>query len=467
MIVVQGSDEVEKSPGEAHILVVWKMSAFLIRPRLRLQNPSIVFSVTAKLKPTEQVKSEILREEYLPSQVPSGMNLLESFNNDPALGGVKPWLSALRVSRVAPVTQAARDLMRPLKNVSRNSIRIYPAVNARIRYSRPNSTSTNPSVIAALDVDITPFANCELTLREVQLDVTGGRVEDLNSTPGLTLPIKCLPQDDITFLYRISPHDIDITYKSQIRSLAISIVANVHLTSACLPKISMHWTTTLDFTPPVNHSYGTPTQSIQRAHRPSQISIGSSSFETAPTVSSLAPILPDALPHTEVTTSHQRSSSIPDFGVTCTFTGPPSSQPIVPGVPFSWSVFIVNRSDRPRKLALVVIPKRRRTEARITRPPLTSHGNSHRDSQVADAVLDENIVYAMQRNSAVESTEIVCMSTGIRIGPLAPLACHEVELKFMALKVGIVGVEAVRVVDLGTQEHVDIQDLPSILVSPQ
>lgn len=89
-----------------------------------------------------------------------------------------------------------------------------------------------------------------------------------------------------------------------------------------------------------------------------------------------------------------------------------------------------------------------------------------KDPKIADAVVDENIVHAMQRNSVVESTEIVCLNTDARIGPLAPSACHEVELKFMALKVGIVGVEAVRVVDLGTQEHVDIKDLPSILVSP-
>ena len=71
----------------------------------------------------------------------------------------------------------------------------------------------------------------------------------------------------------------------------------------------------------------------------------------------------------------------------------------------------------------------------------------------------------MQRNSAVDSTEVVCMSTEARIGPLAPSACFEVELKFMALKVGIVTVEAVRVSDLGTQEHVDITDLPTIHVS--
>jgi hypothetical protein len=395
------------------------------------------------------------------------MNLLESFSDDPALGGVKPRLSALRVSRVAPVTQGARDLMRPLKNISRNSIRIYPAINARVRYSRPNTTPTNLSVLASLDVDITPFASCEITLREVDLDITGGSVENLNSIPGLTLPIKCLPQDDITFIYRLLPDDLDMTNKSQARTLSISITASAHLTSACVPKISMQWTTTLDFTPPVNNSFGHPTQPIQRPHRPAQLSIGSSSFETVQTVPSLATLRPDALPHTEITTRHQRNPSMPDFGVTCTFTGPPSSQPILAGVPFSWSVFIVNRSDRARKLALVVLPKRRRTEARITRPPSTGYGDPHKDPKIADAVVDENIVHAMQRNSAVESTEIVCLSTDTRIGPLAPSACHEVELKFMALKVGIVGVEAVRVVDLGTQEHVDIKDLPSILVSPK
>jgi hypothetical protein len=114
-----------------------------------------------------------------------------------------------------------------------------------------------------------------------------------------------------------------------------------------------------------------------------------------------------------------------------------------------------------------VIPKRRRTEPRITRPPSTGYGGSRRDPKVADAVVDENIVYAMQRNSAIDSTEIVCLSTDTRVGPLAPSACYEVELKFMALKVGIVGVGAVRVVDLATQEHVDIKDLPTILVSPK
>jgi hypothetical protein len=466
LIVVQGPDETEDNPGEGHILVVWKLSAFLVRPRLRLQNPSIVFSATANLKPAEQAQTEILKDEYLPSQVPSGMNLLDSFSGDTSLGGVKPRLSALRVSRVAPAGLVAREMMRPLRNISRQAIKVYPSINARVRYSRLNTSPTNPTIIASLDIDITPYANCEMLLRKVELNIIGGCVEDLNSAQGMKLPITCLPQDDITFLYRLTPDDLDITNKSLLRALDISIAACANVSTVCTPEISMSWTTAVDFTPPVNPGFGHPAQPIHRLNRPSQLSIDSSSFETVPTVSPLAITRPDALPSIEVATRHQRNPSIPDFGVTMTFTGPSDETPIYPGIPFVWTVFIVNRSDRPRKLALVVLPKRWRTEARITRPPSTGHAGPRKDHKIADAVIDENIIYAMQRNSALEPTDIICMNSDTRVGPLAPSSCYEVELKFMALRVGILNLEAVRVVDLGTQEHVDIKDLPTILVSP-
>ncbi|RAL63799.1 hypothetical protein DID88_003443 [Monilinia fructigena] len=398
LIVVQGSDEAANDGG--HILLIWKLSAFLARPRLRLQYPSVVFAATANLKAAEQVDTNTLRQEYLPSQVPSGLNLLEAFNGDVYLKGIKPRLSALRVARVAPSAQIARDLARPFKNISRQSIKVYPAMNARVR---------------------------------------------------------------------ISPDDSDATNKSRIRAIDISITATANVGNVCKPQIAMQWSTSLDFTPPINNGFGQSTKPIQHPNRPSALSIGAT-FDSIPTISSLAVNHPDALPTVEVTTpthSHNRNqSSVPDFGVTMTFSSP-STSPVYPGHPFIWSIFIVNRSDRPRKLALLVLPKRRRTEARITRPPSAGHGSARRDPKVADAVLDDNIIYAMQRNSAMESSEVVCLSTDTRVGPLAPSACYEVELKFMALKEGIVGVEAVRVVDLGTQEHVDIKDLPTIVVKPE
>ena len=99
----------------------------------------------------------------------------------------------------------------------------------------------------------------------------------------------------------------------------------------------------------------------------------------------------------------------------------------------------------------------------MTRPPSAS-GRKHGGKDVADAVTDENVLHALQKNSSVESTDVVCLSADTRVGPLPPGACHVVELQFLALQQGVVGLEAMRVVDLGSQEHVDIRDLPTMLV---
>lgn len=46
---------------------------------------------------------------------------------------------------------------------------------------------------------------------------------------------------------------------------------------------------------------------------------------------------------------------------------------------------------------------------------------------------------------------------------LASGACYTAQLKFLALSAGVLGVDAVRIVDLATQEAADIRDLPSIV----
>lgn len=462
LIIVQGPDENSRSSNEGHVLVIWKLPVFLSRPvRLRPQNPTVVFSATASLKAAEQVDLDVREDEYLPSQVPSGLNLLESFGNDAALGGTKPRLSALRVSRVVPATRVAKDLMRPLKNISRRTLRIVPAFSARVRYARPNSTPSNPSIIASLDIDITAFAGLQIFIEKVIFAVNDGIVEDLNTAQGLSLPMACLPRDDATFLYRLLPDEMDIT-KTNVKPVNIFIQAKVIVSSDCEPMISLRWQTSIDFTLPVNPGYNQPVPAIQRDHRPSQLSV--SSIDGIPTGASLAVARPDALPSMEAVTRHQRTASIPDFGVTMTFTSASVSK-VKPGEIFTWDIFVVNRSDRARKLALIVFPKRRRAERVNTNRPMST-GYGRRDPGVADAFTDENILHAMQKNAAIEPVDIICLSTDVRIGPLAPSACHTVELRFMPLREGIISIEAVRVIDVATQEHVDIRDLPSIIVAP-
>jgi hypothetical protein len=493
--------------GQRHVYAIWKLPVFLSRPRIRLQMPSVVFSGVANFNMNSGVSSHLSRlgGGYMQSCMPSGMNLLEPFATDPLLGGVKPQLSAQRVSKVAPLTQP-NDALHRISGLQTLKLKIYPVLHTRVRFSRPNTTPPSAAMIALLEVDFTPYFDCEVALDKLTLDVTDGTVEDLNSQDGMRLPLSCVAHDHLTFLYKLAPQQRDIVSRNLARDLIITIEVLVLVRpeneqNACTPRLTMTWTTSLDFTPPVNPGFGQPkTTPIQRSHRPSQLSI-SGGVDSQPLVSPSV-IRPDALPSLEAATARPLESALPDFGITMTFTGP--SKPVLLGEEFTWTVFIVNRSrpDMPgahtssstpsiihhpaaaaagsataRKLMLVPIPRRRRNELRVIRPPSTAiaitttaptgggpaAAGPKRDPLIADAVLDESVVHAMQRNSVVDAAELVCLSADLRVGPLAPNACAVVDLRFLALRAGVVGLEAVRVVDLGSQEHVDVRELPLVV----
>ncbi|KXX77030.1 hypothetical protein MMYC01_206114 [Madurella mycetomatis] len=472
--------------GEKHFYALWKLSVLLGRPRIRLQLPSALFSGAASLRPPAPDQHSGLRDGYMASCTPSGMNLLEAFANDPMLGGVEPRLSAQRVSRVAPVTKP-KDALQRINGLQNLKLKIYPVLHTRVRFSRPNTATPSAALIALLEIDFTPFFDCEVFLDKIHLSMTDGTVEDLNTQDGISFPLSCVAHDHLTFLYKLSPQQLDRLTKtppSQDLNITIQVLVLVRPEgepNPCTPRLLM-------------------TQPIQRSHRPSQLSI--SGGVDAQSLVSPSVSQPDALPSLEAAAAAARTveTALPDFGVTMTFTGPPG--PIRLGEEFVWSVFVVNRS-RPdhhqlpaatagppsiatpapptatasRKLMLFPIPRRaRRNELRVIRPPSTATGGGggggaaagsskqQRDPLIADAVLDETVVHSMQRSSVVDCAEMVCLSADVRVGPLAPDACAVAELRFLALREGVVGVEAVRVVDLGSQEHVDVRDLPLVVV---
>ncbi|KAK4681954.1 hypothetical protein QC764_112100 [Podospora pseudoanserina] len=485
-------DEVED--GTKFVYAVWKLSVFLGRPRIRLQMPSVVFSGTAGLKQADPENNPDQRDGYMLSCVPSGMNMLDSFASDPMLGGIKPHLSAQRVSRVAPATQSKESLRR-IPGLQNLKLKIFPLLHCRVRFSRPNTSPPSPALIALVETDFTPYFDCEASLNKISLDVTNGTAEDLNNQPGMRLPLSCVAHDHLTFLYKLTPSSLDLaTTKGPIRDRDLVITIEISIlvrpdseSNPCTPKLSMTWTTPLDFTLPVNPGFGQPmTQPIQRSHRPSQLSI-SGGVDSQPLVSPSV-IRPDALPSLEAAARSATETTLPDFGITLTFTGP--DKPVYVGEEFVWTVFVVNRSrptsmiapagmhlsyssmtasmtasSQARKLMLLVVPHRRRNEGgALGRPTMRGNMGGKKDSGMADAVLDENVVYAMQKAGGVDNTEVVCLSADVRVGPLAANACSVVELRFLALREGVVGVEAVKVVDLGSQEHVDVRELPLVVV---
>ncbi|KAI1819972.1 TRAPP trafficking subunit Trs65-domain-containing protein [Xylaria intraflava] len=452
---------------------IWDKFVFLSRPRIRLQRPSAVFAATANSRSATGPLSNGPQDGYMQSGIASSLNLLESFSSDPALNGIKPRLSALRVSRVSPFTQRTDDLVRPVKSFPTFSLRIYPAVHSRIRFTHLNSASATTAVIAMLEVDFTPFFNCEIMLDKIALTIPDAVVEDLTDEAGLRLPLSCVSHDHITFIYRIVPIDTDVPAKNLLRDLSIAISSTALVGPRIKPQLRMAWIAAIDFTVPMNPGYGTTIQPIQRTHRSSHLSNGGESVTlTAPSVAR-----PDSLPSLEASTT-QIETTVQELGLTVTFTAPSPAHKIFVGDTFSWDVFFVNQSPSQsaaaRKLAMVVISTRRRHESRVTRtlsilqapegPDRRSTSTPHRSRDVAEAILDDNVVHAMQTSGIVDNAQLVCLSPDLRVGPLAPGACQSVELKFLALKEGIVGVDAVRIIDLVSNEHVDIRQFPSIIV---
>ncbi|PLB43879.1 hypothetical protein P170DRAFT_368702 [Aspergillus steynii IBT 23096] len=448
-LVVVNEFEGESGSGN-HVYVIWSVETFLKRPRIRIQHPSFLFIASASLNPSDARQGESREDDYLPSLVPASTNILQPLATDKAFPQKDPFLPASRLLRVVPA-KYSEDPIYNVEQASGHPIRVVPAASARIRYSRLNSFCGRPTTIASLDFEVTPFLNCDVVFEKADLRISDGTIETLSDQQGLVPPVICRPRDDITLIYKLTPEygpDPNPSTTVMISVLDISLEATVRLSEDCNPRILMQWRTNVDFSMALNPTFGGPSQALQRNNRPASLPMTpnqSNSVIGAPANRS---------------SLRDRAYSATGLGVTISFSGPSS---VEVGKPFSWNVFIVNRSTHPRKFAMVGIPRRKRADPRghVARPSSSSL-SSRKEDQVAEAVTDDNIVHAMQKSVAGQEVELVCLSTDVRVGPLLPGTCFATELKLLPLAVGSLRMESVRLVEVNTNETTDIKDLPDI-----
>ncbi|OJJ49670.1 hypothetical protein ASPZODRAFT_58307 [Penicilliopsis zonata CBS 506.65] len=450
LVVVNAFEDGERSGN--HVYVIWNVEAFLRRPRIRIQNPSLLFQSSVNLNPPEKLRDESENDDYLPPLIPASANILQALSANQGSSQTDPFLPASRLLRVIPATYTEE----PVHNIKQHPghpIRVVPAASARIRYSRLNSFSGRPTTVASLDFEVTPFLNCDVLFDKADLQLSDGTIETLSEVPELTPPILCRPRDDITLVYKLMPEygpDPNPSTTVMASTLDISLGATIKLSEDCNPRIFMQWRTTVDFSVALNPTFGGPSQALQRNNRPASLPMASHQANSA-----------SGVPQSNRSSLRERAYSTTDSGVTISFSGPVN---VEVGKPFSWDVFIVNRSTIPRKFAMVAMPRRKRIDPRthVARPS-TSSISSFRGDEVAEAVTDDNIIHAMQKNAAGQDAEIISLNTDIRVGPLLPGTCHSFELKLLPLMIGSLHLEAVRLVDVTTNETTDIRDLPDIV----
>ena len=400
-----------------HVYLIWSIDSFLSefdshedttenaltlleRPRNRIQHPSLLFIGSATLNPSEASRPVDPEDDYLPSLVPASTNMLQSLAGGKSISHKDPFLPASRLLRVVP-TAYSEDPVYNIQQQHGHPFRVVPAASARIRYSRLSSYTGVPTTVASLDFEVTPFLSCEVSFDKAALSLSEGTLESMSDIPGLTLPLTCRPRDDVTLVYKLTPEygpETNPSSTAMMSVLDISLSAVVLLSEDCQPRISMEWKTNVDFSIALNPTFGGPSTALQRTNRPTSLSVSGQSATATATRSSL----------------RERAYSVTDVGVTISFSGPTRVQV---GSPFSWGVFIVNRSSIPRKFALIVLPRRKRVDPRghVARPSSASI-SSRKENEVAEAVTDDNIIHTLQKSVVGQEAELISLSTDIRVG---------------------------------------------------
>jgi hypothetical protein len=335
--------------------------------------------------------------------VPTSINLLEPFANDPALSGTKLYLSASRITQTSATVPMPSNITKPLKTGPRRFFRAAPALLCRVRFL-PRKTASEPdAVIASLDFETTNFTASDLSLDAVELRLSAGKAESLWKQ----LPLHCRPNDQVTLLFKLLPLSNETTDSSSMKyehELSIDAMATVFLSESCKPRIRITWKTSVDFTSFKSNSR--PTSLTHSGNRPTSNRLSGKDVPKLPG--------PDSLPITDEQQHDARAIATSAAGIHLTISGPHT---VYVGETFHWKLLVVNRSDQLQRLAVVAIPKRRRTE--LTKPGSDSKNGSKKmqdGSVVAQLVLEDRLVLALQRTAVQDSTELVCLSPDIRIG---------------------------------------------------
>ncbi|KAK9244261.1 TRAPP trafficking subunit Trs65-domain-containing protein [Lipomyces tetrasporus] len=382
-------------------------------------------------------------------------------------------------------------------------------------------------VLANVEVDITAFAKVEVLIRKVDLVVTGGKTEKLTGAGiqiggnDDRFPMKCGPLDGISEIFKLYPlsaesnawsnrssgasivghggmivpggsgGDLQSRAADSSKNLTRSITVRVEYTPVLKepsdgdsglgygPEITTIWNTTVDFSATGSGTLGLPQQQIEQ-NRNSQVVqpiMGSRSVSgrsssawlqmqqqqlrsPSGTVIGESPMMtagPWGITPPQPQPTPSASREIVHEGLSLTFFGPTE---VLAGQIFVWKVYIINRSRTAKRISLIVQPKKWKDSniKVLPRSPLAQQKVSP-----STIIMDDTVLYNAHRTGLIESDELISLVNDIRIGPLGPGASHEAELKLVALGVGVLSLDGVRVVDLATGEGFECTNLMNVI----
>ncbi|KAG9529572.1 hypothetical protein KCU93_g3347, partial [Aureobasidium melanogenum] len=420
---------------------VWKTTIYLRFPPQRLHRPSIHLTASAISKPAEVFEPTIQDEYMISCAPPTSENLFQSLQHSSRNTSSQPYLPSSRIHKVAPRAAPTTQEARPLRTSSR-LFNVSPALAIKVHIT-PEQVS---DVLLCLDLESARHGGVQID--EIKAEGSSLTVEPFSADlAALSLPTTLQTGDKSTFLYKLArPKDTAgvPSHHSRPSSVTFQIRAVAQVSDTCSAQIQARWHGNVNF-PPLQPVKFMPL-------RPQSVASTTQDLNSRPLSKRVS---------TMTTRPMSGMTQVDSAGVTFAFTAPDK---VKEGETFLLDVFVVNRSTRRKRLAIVAIPKSVKSaqSQHTLRFPNISRQDSH---HTAEAVMDDRTIYHMQDQREARISEVVCLNADVRVGPLPPGACHNVQLEFLTLSSGLVGLAAVHVVDLDSRETTQITELPDIMVS--
>lgn len=376
------------------ILLVWKVTASLGRPRVRLQAPSILFKVSASLQPALREKVQDA-DPYLPSGVPLSTNILQPLGENAASKIVLPQFSALRRNRnVSNKDDAVVLDVLPLKVVPRRACRVIPALSSRIRVQKSPFNIGASSMIGALEIDIPPSAQYAMQIAGATITLPQGIVKDISGGTIPKFPMTVRARDQLVCLYSLCQDAQATAQGVGVQTLEVLISVSVLVSVECHPQVRVRFKANVDFLGAAGLGTQLQNPSTQRSVKPIH-----------PSEPSVKP--DDQL--TDASSDNQISTSKEKMGIVIKFT---AKGPVYVGEPFRWEVFVINRSKKQRRIGLSMLHKRRVS----SRPTSIQAGPQQEKESLAKAFTDDGLLHNMIKSHSQDTTHILCLNTDVKIG---------------------------------------------------
>lgn len=335
---------------------------------------------------------------------PTSLNLLQAFVGEEVFADKSIHFSASRVSKVTPTQPLVRELLRSVQSGPRRLFRMGTPLMWRVRYTRWHTSLHENSIITTIDIESPQNPGYTVAIKDVNLSLVRGRVEPLYKDQ----LDKCKPGDLWTLLFKLQPSKHESFDATQIHEdkdhLSLIITADILVSEECTASVKIEWHTDFDF------NAGRPNEAKRIPQRPNAQQPGSSSQHGAnPSIPKTAN--PDSLPQSDGAVS-RNDAELADMSVSIS-----AAREVHVGDMFQWRVFVLNRSQQARKLAVLAIPRRVKSDVRKhAKQSSVSSIKGKSAGSIAEAIIDDNIVYAKQKNARLEPAEMVNLSTDVRVG---------------------------------------------------